>query len=325
MPDYKVNDFVAVREAFGDTLAKLGKKIPTLIVLDGETANSTYTDKFQKQFPERFLEMFIAEQNMASVGLGLSKMGFIPVIATFAAFWTRAFDQIRMAQYSNPNLKFTGSHAGVAIGADGSSQMGLEDIAMFRSILDSIVFYPADAVSAAKLTHIMIKEPGLFYLRATRNKTPVIYDDEEEFHIGGSKVHQVRRVSKVNKEKVLIIAAGITVHEALKAQQQLAKDGIEAIVLDCYSVKPLDTDTINHLIKSTKNIIIVEDHYPAGGLGEAIFSTVNNRSEIQQYNNCIHLAVNKIPRSGTPEQLLSYEEIDAAAIVKSAKKILSIK
>ncbi len=317
MSNYKINDLVATREAFGDALVEVGKKLSSLLVLDGETSNSTYTDKFQKLFPERFLEMFIAEQNIASVGLGLSKMGFIPVMATFAAFWTRAFDQIRMAQYSKPDLKFVGSHAGVAIGADGPSQMGLEDIAMFRSILNSVVLYPSDAVSAAKLTRIMVKEPGLFYLRVTRNKTPVIYKNQEEFKIGSSKIHKSKILN--HKSKVLIMAAGITVHEALKAQKQLAEENIETVVMDCYSVKPLDVTTIKYLIKTIKNVVVVEDHYPAGGLGEAILSSIIHDLSLI---NFIHLYVRKIPRSGTPEELLAYEEIDATAIVTTVKTLL---
>jgi transketolase len=272
--------------------------------------------------------MFIAEQNMVSVALGLSKMGFIPFISTFAAFLTRAFDQIRMAQYSKPNIKIVGSHAGVSIGQDGPSQMGLEDLAMFRSILESTVFYPSDAVSTAKLAHIMAKEPGLFYLRTTRGKTPVIYENGEEFEIGGSKIHYVKsQMAKVKtttqKSKVLIISAGITLHEALKAQQQLAEENIETAVMDCYSIKPIDADLIKHLIKSIKNVIVVEDHYPAGGLGEAALSALG-QLEIRSIRNFIHLCVRKLPRSGTPEELLHYEEIDTAAIVRAAKKLLPL-
>ncbi len=320
MPKYKINDLVATREAYGDALVELGKKNPEVVVLDGETSNSTYSEKFRKVFPRRYLEMFIAEQNMVSVALGLSKTGFVPFVSTFAAFLTRAFDQIRMAQYSQPDLKIVGSHAGVSIGQDGPSQMGLEDLAMFCSVLESIVFYPSDAVSTLRLTHLMAKNKGLFYLRTTRGKTPVIYKNEEEFKIGGSKTFKFK--VQMPKFKVLIISAGITLFEALKAQKELAKEKIEAIVMDCYCVKPLDVVSINQLIKTIPNVIVVEDHYPSGGLGEAVLTALHNNTAIQQLNNFIHLCVRKLPRSGTPEELLHYEEIDAAAIVTAVKKLL---
>ena len=308
---------ISTREAYGDALVKLGEKIPNMVVLDGEVGNSTYENKFQKKFPERFFQMFIAEQNMVSVALGFDKVGFIPFIATFAAFLARGFDQIRMAQYSKGNVKIVGSHAGVSIGADGPSQMGLEDIAMMRSILSSTVFYPSDGVSTHKLTKVMTENKGIFYLRTTRGKTPIIYDEKEEFKIGGLKVHKVNKVFKVQKAKVVIIAAGITLHEALKAQKELARENIEAVVVDLYSVKPLDEKTIIKLAKEYKNVIVVEDHYPYGGIGEAISSLItNNRIPITNY---IHLCVRKIPCSGSTEELLRYEEIDSQAIVETVK------
>ncbi|MDO9028107.1 MAG: transketolase, partial [Candidatus Roizmanbacteria bacterium] len=268
--NYQLGDQVATRMAYGDALVALGNNNNKIVVFDAEVSNSTFSEKFAKKFPKRYFEMFIAEQNMISTALGLSKLGFIPFVSTFAAFLTRGFDQLRMAQYSAPNLKIVGSHCGVSIGPDGPSQMGLEDLAMFRSILNSIIFYPADAVSTFKLTEVMANKNGLFYLRTNRKETPVIYDEKEEFKIGGSKVHKVHKVFKVRKVKALIIAAGITLHEALKAQKELAKQGIETVVFDCYSVKPLDVQSINRLVKETKNIIVVEDHYPAGGIGEAV-------------------------------------------------------
>lgn len=302
------DSFYSTREAYGDALVELGKTNSRVVVLDAEVANSTYENKFAKQFPDRFFQMFIAEQNMIGVALGLSKMGYIPYASTFAAFLTRAFDQIRMAQYSQANLKIVGSHAGVSIGPDGASQMGLEDLAMMRSILTSTVFYPSDAVSTKKLVKIMAQKNGIFYLRSTREKTPIIYDEGEEFRIGGCKIHESD--SPGGRSKVLIIAAGITLHEALKAQKTLAEQKIQATVVDLYSVKPLDEKTIRKLASEIKNVIVVEDHYPYGGIGEAV-AVLNVKFR--------HLAVKKMPMSGTLLELLRYEEIDDRAIVKSAQ------
>ena len=327
--NYKLGDFVATRLAYGDALLALGDVNKKIVALDAEMSNSTYSEKFAKKFPERYFEMFIAEQNMMTTALGISKLGFIPFASTFAAFLTRGFDQLRMAQYSAPNLKIVGSHCGVSIGPDGPSQMGLEDISMFRSILNSTILYPSDAVSAFKLTQIMADTDGLFYLRTNRKETPVIYDEKEEFHIGGSKIHkseirnpksETNSKSKILKNnKTLMIAAGVTLHEALKAQKELAKSGIEVVVLDVYSVKPIDQVTINQLTHNCHNIIVVEDHYPSGGIGEAVMNLLitNHRSIV---TNFIHLCVRKLPRSGSPEELLHYEEIDAEAIIETVKK-----
>ena len=329
----------------------LGDVDEKIVALDGEMSNSTYSEKFAKKFPSRYFEMFIAEQNMITTALGLSKMGFIPFLSTFAAFLTRGFDQIRMAQYSAPNLKIVGSHCGVSIGPDGPSQMGLEDISMFRSILNSTILYPSDAVSAFKLTQIMAKNDGLFYLRTNRKTTPVIYGEKEEFHIGGSKVHKVNIVSKVLKVKTLIIAAGVTLHEALKAQKELAKSGIEVVVLDVYSVKPIDQVTINQLTHNCHNIIVVEDHYPAGGIGEEVLAVLSksearntkyetNSKRFENLNlknskivsnfdirisNFVHLCVRHLPRSGSPDELLHYEEIDAEAIINVVERFIAQK
>ena len=318
---YKLQDLVATREAYGEALVELAKQNDNILVLDADVRPSTYADKFYKQFPDRFFEMHIAEQNMIGMALGLSKMGYTVFSSTFASFLTRAFDQIRMGQYSNPNIKICGSHAGVSIGEDGPSQMGLEDLAMMRSILNSVVFYPSDGTSTQKLVEIMTNNDGLFYLRTSRGKTPVIYDEKEKFEIGGSKVHKVNKVFKVHKVKALIIAAGITLHEALKAQKELAKDNIETVVMDCYSVKPIDVQSIKRLTQLTKNVVVVEDHYPYGGLGEAVKSSLSNVT-MKQCNNFIHLCVHKIPRSGKPAELLHYEEIDTKAIVKNVRTLL---
>lgn len=299
---------VATREAYGNALVEVGSTNPNIVVLDAEVGNSTYHNNFKKQFPERFFQMYIAEQNMVSAALGFQKLGFVPFVSTFAAFLSRAFDQIRMSQYSDSNIKIVGSHAGVSIGEDGSSQMGLEDISMMRSILRSTVFYPSDAVSTKKLTEIMAKTEGLFYLRTTRGKTPIIYDEKEDFRIGGCKVHKAKGVS--SSPFAIVIAAGITLHEAIKAQGELAKKGVNVTVVDLYSVKPLDEKTIRSLTEKAGNLVVVEDHYPAGGIGEAIGSLGLK---------FIHLAAHKTPMSGTPKELLHFEEIDADAIVKAVQ------
>ncbi|TSC95552.1 MAG: transketolase, partial [Parcubacteria group bacterium Athens1014_26] len=307
--NYKLGDLIATRLAYGDALLALGDTNEKIVALDADMSNSTYSEKFAKKFPKRYFEMFIAEQNMMTTALGISKLGFIPFVSTFAAFLTRGFDQLRMAQYSAPNLKIVGSHCGVSIGPDGPSQMGLEDISMFRSILNSIIFYPADAASTFKLTQIMADTDGLFYLRTNRKETLVIYDDKEKFKIGGSKIHKIVGRRRVSRPVALIIAAGVTLHEALKAQKELVKFGIETVVLDCYSVKPIDQLTIKQLTNNIHNTIVVEDHYPAGGIGEAVGGKFT------------HLCVRRLPRSGTPEELLRFEEIDAEAIVKAVKKL----
>jgi transketolase len=309
--------FKSTREAYGEALVEIGKENEKIVVLDAETSNSTYAEKFKQAFPNRFFEMFIAEQNMVSVALGFDKMGFVPFVSTFAAFLTRAFDQIRMAQYSNANLKIVGSHAGVSIGADGSSQMGLEDLAMMRSILDSVVFYPSDSYSTKKLVEIMAKNKGIFYLRLTRGKTPVIYDEKFNFQIGGSVVHRLE-FSKKFKKKALVITAGITLFEALKAQEELVETDIDLVVLDCYSIKPLDEKTILSLTKEIKNLIVVEDHYSYSGLGEAVSNLITkNKISLENFSQ---LSVSKIPMSGKPEELLAYMGIDKNAIVNQVKR-----
>ncbi|MBI2641301.1 transketolase [Candidatus Roizmanbacteria bacterium] len=312
IPPYARNDQIATREAYGDALVALGKSNSSLIVMDAEVSNSTYANKFAKAFPERFFEMFIAEQNMISAALGLSKMGYLPFVSTFSVFLTRSFDQLRMAQYSNPNLKVVGSHSGVSIGQDGPSQMGLEDIAMMRSLLESTVLYPSDAVSAFKLTHLMASIKGISYLRTTREKTPIIYPPDEEFKIGGSKI-----VRQSKNDKAVVVAAGITLHEALKAYDVLKRQGLNITVVDLYSIKPADEETLLSLAKLVKYFIVVEDHYPFGGVGDVVTDVLCNENVTIE-----RLAVKKIPRSGTPEELRSFEEIDPDAIVKKVQSPL---
>lgn len=304
---------VSTRHAYGTALERLYPKYPDIVVLDAEVSNSTFAEIFKKTYPDRFFEMFIAEQNMVGTGLGLSLRGKVPFVSTFAAFLTRAFDQIRMSQYSDANVKFCGSHAGVSIGVDGSSQMGLEDIAMFRTILNSVVLYPSDAVSAEKLVEEAARHKGIVYLRTTREDTPVIYRNDEAFRIGGSKV--LRRNAK---DAATVVAAGITLHEALAAYEELKKDGIFIGVVDLYSIKPVDVQTLTGAARATKRIITVEDHFAEGGIGEAV------RSALAGVAVSIHsLAVRKAPKSGQPKELLDYEEISRKAIVKKVKEIRS--
>jgi transketolase len=281
-------------------------------VIDGETGNSTFSEKFQKEFPERYFEMYIAEQNMIGVALGLSKIGFKPYASTFAAFLTRAFDQVRMAQYSDGDVNICGSHAGVSIGQDGASQMGLEDISMMRSILDSTVLYPSDPYETLKLVELANTTKGIVYIRTTREKLPILYSGMDEFKIGGSKV-----VKQSEKDAAVIFAAGITLHEALKAYETIRKEGVAVAVIDLYSVKPLDEKTVAEFITKAKNVIVVEDHYPYGGIGEAIANVITNYK--LQITNFRHLCVRKIPHSGAPDELLRFEEIDSEAIVKTVR------
>ncbi|MDP4011046.1 MAG: transketolase [Candidatus Roizmanbacteria bacterium] len=295
----------ATREAYGAALKLIGDD-ERVVVLDAETSNSTYSETMKQVAPERFFEMFIAEQNMVSVALGISKIGFIPFASSFAAFLSRAYDQIRMCQYSAPNVKIVGSHAGVSIGEDGASQMALEDIAMMRALLHSVVLYPSDPISTIKLVEEMRTHKGISYLRLTRAKTETLYKADEQFPIGGSKV-----LIEHDDDKAVIIAAGITVHEALKAQKLLEEKNIRIAVIDAYSVKPIDTDTILAHAKKTGHVVVVEDHYPDGGLGDAVRQALDGTNV-----KFTHLAVTKTPRSGTPAELLRFEEIDAEAIVK---------
>ncbi|NTU72857.1 transketolase [Candidatus Roizmanbacteria bacterium] len=311
LPRYNQGDMVATREAYGEALAALGEAHDEVVVLDAETSNSTFADKFKAAFPERFYEMFIAEQNMVSTALGMSKVGFVPFASSFAAFLARAYDQIRMSQYSHANVKIVGSHAGVSIGSDGSSQMALEDIAMLRAVNSATVLYPSDATSTASLTKSMSEAEGLVYLRTTREKTAVLYPNDEQFPIGGSKI-----VRSSTKDKAVIFAAGITLHEALKAYDILKKEGVSIAVVDLYSVKPLDVKTVTKLAKKTGTAIVVEDHYPYGGIGEAVATTLTGTGVTFK-----HLAVHKTPHSGTPAQVMRLEEIDAQAIAETVRSL----
>jgi transketolase len=312
-PAYTGEKSVATRHAYGSALVRIFPRFPGMVVLDAEVSNSTFSELFGEVHKERFFEMYIAEQNMVGAALGLSIRGKIPFVSTFAAFFTRAWDQIRMSQYSLANIKFSGSHAGVSIGEDGSSQMGLEDIALFRTLLNSVVLYPSDAVSTEKLLEEMAKHTGIAYIRTTRKDTPIIYRNDEAFRIGGSKI------LKSNKADVAaVVAAGITVHEALRAYEELKQKGILVRVIDLYSIKPVDAATLTDAARETGAIITVEDHFAEGGIGEAVMSTLSAES-VPVYS----LAVRKMPRSGKPAELLEYEGISAAAIVAKVKELVS--
>ena len=309
---YEVGDLMSTREAYGRALVRIYEDYPDMVVLDAEVSNSTYAKVFGDNFPKKFFEMFIAEQNMVGAALGLSLRGKIPFISTFAAFFSRAFDQIRMSQYSNTNIKFSGSHSGVSIGPDGASQMGLEDIAMFRTLINCSVFYPCDAVSTEALVRLSASFKGNVYIRTTRMNTPVIYENEESFKIGGSKI-----LRENSSDIITVCAAGITLYEALKAYEELVKENIHIKIIDTYCIKPIDAKTIRAASLESKAIITVEDHFPEGGLGEAVCS-------IEGIDCPVHiLAVRKMPRSGSPEQLLNYESISKEAIIKKVREIAS--
>jgi len=309
---YKAGDKVATREAYGNALARLGEVDPRIVALDGDTKNSTFSDRFLKKFPNRFFECFIAEQNMIGVAVGLGARGKIPFASTFAAFFTRACDQIRMAGVSMANLKLTGSHVGVSIGEDGGSQMGLEDLAMMRAVQGSTVLYPCDAVSTEKLVEAMAGHRGLCYLRTSRPKTPVLYAVTDSFPIGGAKT-----LRQSAQDRLTVVAAGVTVFEALKAADLLARDGIGITVIDAYSVKPLGADVIRAAAQKTGGrVLTVEDHYPEGGLGEAVAGALS-ADGIRVHR----LAVFELPHSGKPEELLAKYGLDAAAIARAARTI----
>ncbi|MBI2459733.1 MAG: transketolase [Parcubacteria group bacterium] len=302
----------STRKAYGQALVKIFPKFPNMVVLDAEVSNSTYAELFKEKYPERFFEMYIAEQNMVGAALGFSRRGKIPFVSTFAAFWTRAFDQIRMSQYSQGNIKFVGSHAGVSIGEDGASQMGLEDLAMFRTLIGAAVLYPADALACEKLVQEAASYQGNVYLRTTRKDTAIIYQENEAFPIGQSKI-----LKSSSQDKIAVIAAGITLYEALGAYEELKKENILIRVIDLYSIKPVDETTLLKAAAETKAIITVEDHFAQGGLGEAVKSALaDKRAEIYS------LAVRKIPKSGQSAELLAYEEISKDYIIKKVKEIL---
>ena len=313
-PDYPSGEDVATRGGYGIGLAKLGGVNPDVVALDGDTKNSTYAEQFMELYPNRYFEMFIAEQNLVGAGIGLAKRGKIPFVSTFAAFLSRAYDQIRMSAISQANIKYAGSHCGVSIGEDGPSQMGLEDIAMFRAIPEAVVLYPSDAASAERLVAEAAAHEGIVYLRTSRPQTSILYDADESFPIGGSKV-----VQHSNEDRVTVVAAGITVHEALKAHSALAAEGIAIRIIDLYSIKPIDAAALKAAAAETNNTLItVEDHYPEGGLGDAVLDAVAT-ADVYVHK----LAVTGMPRSGKPEELLEHHGISANAIVQKVKDLIA--
>lgn len=311
-PTYKLGELVSPREALGRGLVRLAPAVPNLVVLDGEVKNSTYTELFEKKFPKRFVQGFVAEQNAVGMSGGFAQRNKRPVFATFAAFLTRAFDQLRMLSYAKSQAIFIGTHAGVHIGGDGASQMGLQDIAMFRTLEQSTVLYPSDAVAAEKLLEKSFRADGVVYLRATRAPLPVIYKTTQTFAIGGS--HVLRRS---RHDQVTLVAAGATLPEALKAAELLVKKKVGVRVIDVYSIKPIDAKTLRQAVRETGRIMVIEDHYPEGGIAEAVRTALGKDA-----GHVISLAVAKTPRSGQPDELYVYEELDANSIVKTIIKII---
>jgi transketolase len=313
-PSYKQGDSAATREAFGTALAALGEANPLVVALDADVKNSTYTDKFGKRFPDRFFENFIAEQNMIGASVGLAACGKIPFAATFACFLTRAYDFIRMAAISQANIKLVGTHVGVSIGEDGPSQMGLEDIAMMAAQPGVVVLYPSDAVSMYRLVEAAAAHRGMVYLRAGRPKSPILYGEKDVFTIGGSRV-----LRQSAADKLTIVAAGVTLFEALKAHDQLKASGIPTRIIDLYSVAPIDRVTLVESARATGGkVLTVEDHYAHGGIGDAVLSAL--ASEAVRVHK---LAVREIPHSGKPEELIDHYGIGARSIVDASKQIVA--
>ncbi len=315
LPKYELGEEVATRKAYGDALKALGDARSDIVALDGEVSNSTYAEIFAEAHPERYFEMYIAEQQMVAAAVGIQVRGWKPFASTFAAFFTRAYDFVRMAAISRANLRLCGSHAGVSIGEDGPSQMGLEDLAVFRAVHGSTVLYPSDGNQTAKLVAAMADLDGISYLRTTRSATPVIYEAGEDFPVGGSKV-----VRSSDEDEVTIVGAGITLHEALKAADTLAEEGVSARVIDLYSVKPVDVETLLGAAEATGGrFVTAEDHWPEGGLGEAVLSAFADADERPRV---IQLAVREMPGSGTPAELLDAAGIDAAHIAAAAQRLV---
>jgi transketolase len=318
LPGYSPGDAVATRSAYGDALKALGAARPDVVALDGEVSNSTYAEKFAEAHPDRYFEMFIAEQQMVAAAVGLSVRDYVPFASSFAAFFTRAYDFIRMAAISRANLRLCGSHAGVSIGEDGPSQMALEDLAMMRAVHGSTVLYPCDANQTAQLVAVMADQPGISFLRTTREKTPVIYPVDERFTVGGSKV-----VRRSDRDQVTVIAAGITVHEALKACDELEAEGIAVRLVDAYSVKPIDAQTLQEAARaSSGRLVVAEDHYPEGGLGEAVLAALSDESMSLRLR-LVHLAVREMPGSGKPRELLDAAGISAPHIAQAVRQLIA--
>jgi transketolase len=313
LPDWELGEEVATRRAYGDALAALGSARGDVVALDGEVSNSTYAEIFAEAHPERYFEMYIAEQQMVAAAVGLQVRGWVPFASTFAAFFTRAYDFIRMAAISQANIRLCGSHAGVSIGEDGPSQMALEDLAMMRAVHGSTVLYPCDANQTAKLVAEMADREGIVFLRTTRAATPVVYGAGDEFRIGGSRVLR-------QGDDVAIVAAGITLHESLKAADRLIAEGIDARVIDLYSVKPVDGEALRAAADATGGrVLTVEDHWAEGGIGDAVLEAL---SDGEAPARVVRLAVREMPGSGKPAELLAAAGIDAEHIAEAARTLV---
>jgi transketolase len=310
-PSYERGDEVATRKAYGEALKSLGDRRPDVVALDGEVSNSTHSDIFRDAHPERFFEMYIAEQQLVATAVGMQRRGWVPFASTFAAFLTRAYDFVRMAAVSRADIRLCGSHAGVSIGEDGPSQMGLEDLAAFRAVHGSTVLYPCDANQTARLVELMADREGVSYLRTHRGDLPVIYGPDEDFEIGGSRT--VREGGDVT-----IVAAGVTLHEALAAADRLAGEDVDARVIDLYSVKPVDVDAIARAAAETGAIVTAEDHWAEGGLGDAVLGALAETGETCRVRK---LAVDAMPGSGSPQELIHEAGIDAEAIAAAAHEL----
>jgi transketolase len=316
LPRWEIGEEVATREAYGEALAALGNQRGDVVALDGEVSNSTFSEAFAKAHPDRYFEMFIAEQQMIAAAVGIQVRGWVPFASTFAAFLSRAYDFIRMAAISRANLRLAGSHAGVSIGEDGPSQMALEDFAALRAVHGSAVLHPSDANQVVHLVAEMADREGISYLRTLRGKTPVRTAPDEDIHIGGSRL-----VRGGDEDHVSVVACGVTVEEAEKAAEELEREGVHVRVIDCYSIKPIDRDALSKAAKETAAILTVEDHWPEGGLGEAVLSAL---AEQQPRPPVLHLAVRDMPMSGRPDELLHAAGIDADAIVHTVRTHLSL-
>ena len=314
-PAYGMGDEVATRKAYGEALKYLGDVRGDVVAVDGEVSNSTYSEIFRDAHPDRYFEMYIAEQQLVATAVAMQRRGWRPFGSTFAAFLTRAYDFIRMAAVSRASIRLCGSHAGVSIGEDGPSQMGLEDLAAFRAVHSSTVLYPSDANQTVRLVELMADLDGVAYLRTHRGALPVIYGPDESFEVGGSRVVREGR-------DVTLVAAGVTLHEALAAAERLASDGIEARVVDLYSIKPADGQTLARAAAETGGIVTVEDHWPEGGLGDAVLDALSGAGETAHVRK---LAVGAMPGSGTPEELIHQAGIDADAIVTAARELVGAK
>lgn len=314
LPRFEPGDKVATRVAFGKALVALGARAD-VVVLDAEVGNSTHTADFGKAHPERYFQTYIAEQQLIASAVAMAVRGYRPYAATFAAFLSRAYDFIRMAAISQVTMALSGSHCGVEIGADGPSQMGLEDLAMMRAVHGSTVLYPGDATCAAVLTAAMADLEGISYLRTTRGAYPVLYPADESFPVGGSKT-----LRATDQDQVTLIGAGVTLHECLAAADHLAADDIRARVIDLYSVKPVDADTLARAARDTRALVVVEDHHPEGGLGEAVLSAL---AEHRQAPALAHLAVRNLPASGTPAELLDASGLSHPYIARAARDLLA--